>query len=285
MSEFNQIGKDKINEIRGVTDENRVARLKYYFQESKKISEATQEIINFVKPELEKYKQFYVPELQIKSFSESTKSSSREPYFLDLFEKNNVGVSRPVFYTANLNTRFPIPVDESRVQLYLTFYRKLILAKQRLKHIMAEMYSNNSDYFNFVSKYDAGMEISINATYMGSLHGLIDDTLDTYAQVYAVLCYYSNSQVEIDYLLSNSLERHERLSTIEALAKTTNGFFGRVLFCGIIPKILDENNHISLEMRQTLNEVTQDEIRGCPVSSNGIINNLGKLFIGSYNIS
>lgn len=49
MTEFNQIGRDKINEIRGVTDENRVARLKYYFQESKKIAEVTQEIINFVK--------------------------------------------------------------------------------------------------------------------------------------------------------------------------------------------------------------------------------------------
>ena len=126
------------------------------------------------------------------------------------------------------------------------------------------------------------MEISINATYMGSLHGLVDDTLDTYAQVYGVLCYYCNSQEEIDYLLLSSFERNERLSIMETLAKTTNGFFGRTLFCGIIPNILDENNKISSEMKQTLDEVTGDSIRGCPVSSNGIINNLGKLFIDSY---
>lgn len=81
------------------------------------------------------------------------------------------------------------------------------------------------------------------------------------------------------------MERNERLSIMETLAKTTNGFFGRVLFCGIIPQILDENGKISSEMKQTLDEVISGEVRGCPVSSNGIINSLGKRFIDSYNIN
>lgn len=246
------------------------------------MSEFVQSTITLIQEKLTNYKHFPEENLNIKRYDTSSKTDSHKDEYLQYYQDSKVNISTPKMYIPSF-TRFPLPDNYKEYgNLHIDFIRNLILTKSKLKHILDELYANNSQYRNMVMDFEKAQNSGMEKTFNGNIHGVINNTIETYAQIFAIIGFWAKSESDLKNLLNFSITRTKYLSPMEVLSLATNGFYPHTLFCGLIPEVLiqGENNSITFsnEMFGILKKITN---KGCPVKSTGIINELGLLFLKS----
>ena len=244
------------------------------------MSEIVKNTIEILKNNLEQYQYFPKQNLNIKDYATSSKTDNHKAEYIIAYDANQVSIEQPTHYIPDF-TRFPLPDDmEKYGTLHINFVDDLILTKNKLKYALDHLYSTSELYRDSIHSYQNSSETGLDKTFNGNLHGVLNNTIETYAQIFAIVGFYAKSESELEKLLQFSITRTKFLSPVEILSLATNGFFPHTLFCGLIPQVLICNSKdeciFSPEMFSFLKSITN---KGCPVKSSGIINELGQLFL------
>jgi len=268
---------------RNQPQEERRNELSTLATESQLMSDVVRYAISLIQGKLENYIHFPQENLNVRSYTTSSKTDNHKDQYLEYYKDSEVCISKPKEYVPNNTTRFPLPNDyQIRGDLHTNFIRDLILTKSKLKHILKELYSAHIGYRNEALNFEETQNSGVEKTFNGTIHGVIIDTIETYAQIFAIIGFWAKSESDLKNLLNFSITRTKYLSPAEVLSLATNGFYPHTLFCGLIPEVLVQNTDGSINFSEKMfNMLKKITNKGCPVKSTGIINDLGLLFLQS----